>query len=56
MPTKERRTYRLITARQKFKARRGYRCHYSARHPKSVPDRRNFDVQHARDGYQFRPQ
>jgi len=55
MPTRERRTYKLITARQRFKARRGYRCHYCGRRPKSIADRKNFDVHQRGGGYHGLP-
>jgi len=55
VPTKERRTYRLIKARQDFKRRRGYRCHYCGRRPKSVRDRRNFDVHKPAGGFHTLP-
>ena len=49
MPTRERRTYKLITARQEFKRRRGNRCEYCGWRPKTRREMRFLDV-HKRSG------
>ena len=55
MPTRERRTYKLIKARQEFKRRRGYRCHYCGRRPKSKAARRFWDVHKPGGGFHAMP-
>jgi len=55
MPTRERRTYKLIKARQEFKRRRRYRCAYCKRRPKSKAARRFWDVHNPRGGYHTLP-
>jgi hypothetical protein len=51
VPTKERRTYRLIKARQEFKRRRGNRCEYCGWKPKRRADARFLDVHNPSGGY-----
>ena len=55
MPTRERRTYKLIKARQEFKARRGYKCHYCGARPKTKAARRFWDVHKRGGGFHAMP-
>ena len=55
MPTKERSTYKLITARQEFKRRRRYRCHYCGRRPKSKAQHKFWDVHKPGGGFHGLP-
>lgn len=55
VPTKERRTYRLIQARRKFKRQRGNRCQYCRWRAKSRRDLRFLDVHNPRGGYHTLP-
>jgi len=55
VPTRERRTYRLITARQNFKRARGNRCEFCGWKPKRKKDFRFLDVHNPSGGYHALP-
>lgn len=55
MPTRERRTYKLIEARRAFKRGRGNRCEYCGWRPKSKRQERFLDVHRPGGGFHGMP-
>jgi DNA-directed RNA polymerase subunit RPC12/RpoP len=54
MPTKERRTAKLVLYRQRLKKRRGNRCEYCGWKPRTKDDMRFLDVHETKRGPAFR--